>query len=257
MNASLLCFLGLFLPPVQGEATLPSSPLPVQDDAFEKLNDEFDSAARDWRALYREARRAKDDAALAKLDEKNPVKAFFPRFETLARSGNAEAALWSATHVEEVEQGLEVIASRKAELYTQAVAGLAAGDEARSLLRALTKDDGVLSAPAYEKLLGEFAEKCGTPEVAAEAAFALAKSYANHADDDQGRARVLAQLEVIETKYPGTKYAKYATDQLYVHRNLTVGAKAPDFVTEDVDGVEFKLSDYRGKVVLMDFWGFW
>ena len=26
---------------------------------------------------------------------------------------------------------------------------------------------------------------------------------------------------------------------------------------EDVDGVAFKLSDYRGKVVVLDYWGFW
>jgi cytochrome oxidase Cu insertion factor (SCO1/SenC/PrrC family) len=25
----------------------------------------------------------------------------------------------------------------------------------------------------------------------------------------------------------------------------------------DIDGKEFALSDYRGKVVVLDFWGFW
>ncbi len=30
-----------------------------------------------------------------------------------------------------------------------------------------------------------------------------------------------------------------------------------DISGEDMDGVAFKLSDYRGKVVLLDFWGFW
>ena len=35
------------------------------------------------------------------------------------------------------------------------------------------------------------------------------------------------------------------------------GNVAPDFTTQDADGVAFKLSDYRGKVVVLDFWGFW
>jgi hypothetical protein len=32
---------------------------------------------------------------------------------------------------------------------------------------------------------------------------------------------------------------------------------APDIAAEDLDGVAFKLSDYRGKIVLLDFWGHW
>ncbi len=32
---------------------------------------------------------------------------------------------------------------------------------------------------------------------------------------------------------------------------------APDIEGQDVDGQKFKLSDYRGKVVLIDFWGDW
>ncbi|MHC4830376.1 MAG: peroxiredoxin family protein [Planctomycetota bacterium] len=32
---------------------------------------------------------------------------------------------------------------------------------------------------------------------------------------------------------------------------------APDIEGEDLDGVSFKLSDYRDKVVLLVFWGDW
>ena len=38
---------------------------------------------------------------------------------------------------------------------------------------------------------------------------------------------------------------------------LSVGSVAPDFDARTLDGHEFKLSDYRGKVVLVDFYGFW
>ena len=38
---------------------------------------------------------------------------------------------------------------------------------------------------------------------------------------------------------------------------LEVGNRAPDILGEDIDGVKFKLSDYRGKVVMLDFWGDW
>lgn len=38
---------------------------------------------------------------------------------------------------------------------------------------------------------------------------------------------------------------------------LQVGSVAPDIEGNDLDGVAFKLSDYRGKVVVLDFWGDW
>ena len=36
-----------------------------------------------------------------------------------------------------------------------------------------------------------------------------------------------------------------------------IGNQAPEISGEDIDGVAFKLSDYRGKVVVLDFWGDW
>jgi peroxiredoxin len=38
---------------------------------------------------------------------------------------------------------------------------------------------------------------------------------------------------------------------------LTVGSAAPDFSFTDTDGRARRLSDFRGKVVLLDFWGAW
>ncbi|MDI1288527.1 MAG: TlpA disulfide reductase family protein [bacterium] len=38
---------------------------------------------------------------------------------------------------------------------------------------------------------------------------------------------------------------------------LAVGSDAPDWTLKDADGVEHKLSDKKGKVVVMDFWATW
>ena len=35
------------------------------------------------------------------------------------------------------------------------------------------------------------------------------------------------------------------------------GSLAPEIKGNDLDGAPFKLSDYRGKVVMLDFWGDW
>ena len=39
--------------------------------------------------------------------------------------------------------------------------------------------------------------------------------------------------------------------------DLAIGKLAPEISGVDVDGRKFKLSDYRGKVVVLDFWGDW
>jgi hypothetical protein len=40
-------------------------------------------------------------------------------------------------------------------------------------------------------------------------------------------------------------------------RGFDVGQVAPEIVGTDIDGAKFQLSDYRGKVVVLDFWGHW
>lgn len=42
--------------------------------------------------------------------------------------------------------------------------------------------------------------------------------------------------------------------ELYELRHLSIGTKAPEIEGEDQDGKKIKLSDYRGKVILLDFW---
>ncbi|MGB0580876.1 MAG: redoxin domain-containing protein [Limisphaerales bacterium] len=48
--------------------------------------------------------------------------------------------------------------------------------------------------------------------------------------------------------------AAIATANLYDIRNLSVGQAAPETEGRDQEGVRFRLSDYRGKVVLLYFW---
>lgn len=48
-----------------------------------------------------------------------------------------------------------------------------------------------------------------------------------------------------------------AEPDLFELRFLSVGKTALDIEAEDIDGETFKLSDYRGKVVMLDFWGHW
>jgi len=48
-----------------------------------------------------------------------------------------------------------------------------------------------------------------------------------------------------------------AERNLFELRSLAIGQVAPDISGVDIQDVAFKLSDYRGKVVVLDFWGHW
>ena len=62
------------------------------------------------------------------------------------------------------------------------------------------------------------------------------------------QAEKLAEGSWLADKIAGPRFKK---------ERLQIGMTAPDIEGEDIDGVAFKLSDYRGKVVVLDFWGFW
>jgi hypothetical protein len=72
-------------------------------------------------------------------------------------------------------------------------------------------------------------------------------------------------LQQVIDKYADLKAAtKYSTTlgraaevELFELQHLGVGKVAPDIEGEDLDGKAMKLRDYRGKIVLLDFWGSW
>jgi hypothetical protein len=80
------------------------------------------------------------------------------------------------------------------------------------------------------------------------------------------RAKVTKQIEALYERVAssfadvpasrGTLGAAAETE-LFAIRHLSVGGTAPDIEGEDVNGKPLRLSDYRGKVVVLDFWGHW
>jgi hypothetical protein len=63
--------------------------------------------------------------------------------------------------------------------------------------------------------------------------------------------------EFGDVKPNGQPIGQRAEGELFELRHLSVGKPAPEIEGEDIDGVKLKLSDYRGKIVLLDFWGHW
>ena len=58
-------------------------------------------------------------------------------------------------------------------------------------------------------------------------------------------------------QYPGTLAAKEARTIILRKKHLQPGDLFPDFVSKDSDGKRFQLTEYRGKVVVLEFWASW
>lgn len=83
-----------------------------------------------------------------------------------------------------------------------------------------------------------------------QAAYAQAEKVLRQAVQDFGDVK-------IPTPAGEQTVAKAAEEHLFVLNNLTIGKVLPDAEVQDLDGKKVKVSDYRGKVVVLDIWATW
>jgi peroxiredoxin len=81
-------------------------------------------------------------------------------------------------------------------------------------------------------------------------------------DPDALLAQAEAALERTVKEFsdiagPGDRLDVVAQTDLYEIRYLCPGKSAPEITGKDIDGQPFRLSDHRGKVVLLSFWADW
>lgn len=115
-------------------------------------------------------------------------------------------------------------------------------------------------ASQSEETLRSLSERSPHKRVRGLAAFALAKQLQRQNDGRDEESILLFGLVVENSDQlilDGTDLVEVSKLALFQLKDLGIGRVAPDIVGEDLDGVEFKLSDYRGQVVLLDFWGHW
>lgn len=112
--------------------------------------------------------------------------------------------------------------------------------------------------PVLEKLV----EKSKNKTVKGVGSFLIAEQLAKQ-NDPALEDRIKELLKQVRSKYSKVvgsdrkPLGPQAEKLLYVLEHLSVGKVAPDISGVDLDGVRFKLSDYRGKVVVVDFWADW
>lgn len=226
--------------------------------------DEFVALGKEYTAANAEHSKKVQELTKAGGDPKSlahPAIAFYPRFEALAAKGEGRAVLWMAdrTHAAHPERPKEQNRDAAWALYARVGAEHADAQWIGAWTNKLTTLYVDYGAERVDPLVDAFAAKSTQKEAVAEALY-RAREEAKRGKRDE---RVKALDERIVKDVPDTKYGKRARGVEEApaapadKAALAVGKVAPDFTTKDSDGVEFKLSDYRGKVVVLDFWGFW
>ncbi len=95
--------------------------------------------------------------------------------------------------------------------------------------------------------------------VLAEAHFALGSYYVRQRNPSEEQlSKGLDHFDRVVDLLPADSILSIrARGPRFEKERLQVGMEAPDIIGVDLFGEQFKLSDYRGKVVLLDFWGDW
>jgi len=61
----------------------------------------------------------------------------------------------------------------------------------------------------------------------------------------------------LTRKMKNTGYGKNILESITLNKNIKVGDRYVDFSQSNIEGKTISLSDFRGKVVLLEFWGSW
>lgn len=254
-------------------------------EEYQSLVKEYDAAMQEFYKVYGEA---KTEEAKAKAYEKCPRnESYTGRFLALAEKHPKEplaldALQWVILHTQhgpEFEKALKIIA----DVHIQ-------NEKIGPICELLTN----LPIPMSEQLLRGILEKNTYHEAKGYAALSLGQFLKNesavahylkelnpaslagheryygkdgvekmlHSDPKKLTEEAEKSFEQVIEKYGDIKFgertlADFAKAELFEIRNLTIGKVAPEIEGVDVDGKAFKLSDYRGKVVVLDFWGDW
>ncbi|HKQ40595.1 MAG TPA: sigma-70 family RNA polymerase sigma factor [Verrucomicrobiae bacterium] len=83
----------------------------------------------------------------------------------------------------------------------------------------------------------------------------LAKDRATNGLNNEAKAEADKLFERVIREFPKFNQVHNATRELDELRRMSIGNQAPDIEGVDLEGQPMRLSDYRGKVVLVYFWG--
>jgi thiol-disulfide isomerase/thioredoxin len=246
---------------------------------LETPNQAVEALTREYNAALGSYRRGRTDAET--VAQKRRAKGQAPRVDQYAErflaladkhrdhAAALEALKWVLTQIDP-EEGKPLPASQ-AKLRARALELLLRDHLARPELNDVCLLLSYAADPVSDAALAGIHEKHQDAKTRGVALFGLAWSLSKQAQGcqgtDPGRARWLAKE--ADAKYQavldrfadvplrGTTLGELCRRRLQEVRHLSVGCPAQEIDGDDLDGKRLRLSDFKGKVVVIDFWANW
>jgi hypothetical protein len=243
-----------------------SSPARAAPDELDDLAAQYDAAQTRWFEAVRES--GWENAP------PHPAVDFLPKIRALAEKfaggpGGLKALTWMVQHAHEAPNpnpagglppDLDWALKQLAEHHVKD-AGLASALEAMDSLRYFPGDFAAPLAEFYERV----AEGNPDKSVKALALFNLGALLANDFGEPVGgeskradnKKRATEIFRRIAKEFADTPAAESAAPFIFEMEHLQVGDTVPEIESVDIDGKPVRLSQFRGQVIVLDFWGFW
>jgi hypothetical protein len=229
---------------------------PTPQEQYKELMDEVRKSQAEALKTLREAKNSEDRDKALDTYQKKPQE-FVGRFLELAQKNAKDKVAFDSLQFIIINAPSGPTADKAVEILFQ---------DHKEQLPSLYQSVRYARFGAAEKFLRTGLEKATEHKDQGQITFALAQFLKNKTQNPKLSKEELEKLnkeveelfDRIVKKFAdvGT-YAKDAERELFEIRNLSVGKVVPEIEGEDIDGKKIKLSDYRGKVVMLDFWGHW
>jgi hypothetical protein len=190
----------------------------------------------------------------AKLLKKNPVQKFWRKFDRIAKS-DVRGLLWLLDHVDDKEPDAKKNKKIRSGLAKRILKSDVTSADFGGVMRLLKDldslgEDDILAL--YDKVLAQSSHA----DVKAQALYRKAWLF-KRSSKSARKEQFDGLIELCAMTYGGTRYGTLAHAAIIKASDLEEGKPAPNFYAETLEGHGFKLSDYKGKIVLLDFYGFW
>jgi len=106
----------------------------------------------------------------------------------------------------------------------------------------------------FYNFLIQFVKKSPKKTICTHVLYHSASDYAEYHEVD----KTVFLINWLKNDYSDPFYVGEGhADKILASLHISEGKIAPDFAVQTLDGNEFKLSDFKGKFLFMDFWGTW